>query len=293
MDGVPATIETLVLGDGRSLCLRRWAGSEPETLVALHGLLDSSEGWAELGASVRCSRIAFDLPGFGYSDTPGRGSIEGYARDVIEGLALLGVDRFTLVGHSLGGAVATAIAELIPDRVAALVLLAPAGFGRIGLAEAISIPGVRMLVQAGLPFALSSRLAVTASYMTVITNGEMPQRAVIERVTKRARSLVDGAREGTRAVVDAGRSPDAFHRRQVQYSGPVFAVWGEHDRLVPPSHSKGLLTALPQADVDIWRGMGHHALAERFDDATALIARAVAAGRRQSAEPLRLAREAA
>lgn len=50
----------------------------------------------------------------------------------------------------LGGAVATALAELMPERVAGLVLLAPAGFGRIHLAEAVSLPGVRHVVQATL-----------------------------------------------------------------------------------------------------------------------------------------------
>jgi len=117
----------------------------------------------------------------------------GPARDVAEGLALLGVDRFTLVGHSLGGAVATALAELMPDRVDALVLLAPAGFGRLHLAEAISLPGIRNLVEAALPLALGSRLAVTAGYMTMVANGRVPERELVERVTSRGGGLVDCA----------------------------------------------------------------------------------------------------
>ena len=69
-------------------------------------------------------------------------------------LAALDVHDFTLVGHSLGGAVATALAERLRDDVAALVLIAPAGFGRIHLAEAIQLPGVRTVVRHGLPLAL-------------------------------------------------------------------------------------------------------------------------------------------
>jgi putative ABC transport system ATP-binding protein len=184
------------------------------------------------------TRVAFDLPGFGYSDAPTVGSIAGYTRDIADGISMLGVERFTLIGHSLGGAAATALAEQMPDRVAALVLLAPAGFGRIHLAEAVSLPGVRNLVEAALPIALSSRLAVTTAYLTVVANGKPPERELVERVTSRGGALVDGAREGTRAVVDAGRSPQAFHRRNVEYGGPVFAVWGDRDRLRaggPPS----------------------------------------------------------
>jgi len=270
-----ATVESLQLSDGRKLCVRRWPGSSPGTLVALHGLLDSSEGWTCLFDRMTCARVAFDLPGFGYSEAPPRGSINGYARDIAEGLNKLGVERFTLVGHSLGGAVATAVAELLPDKVDALVLLAPAGFGRIHLAEAVSLPGVRSVVQAALPFALSSRLAVTAGYLTMVTNGRAPERDVVDRVTSRAGALTPGAREGTRAVVDAGRSHDAFHRRRVDYHGPVFALWGDQDRLVPASHRHGLRVAFPQARIDLWRNMGHHPLRERFDDLIGLIHQAL------------------
>lgn len=274
-----AVVHTLRLSDGRVLCARRWAGAEPATVVVLHGLLDSSEGWAGLGGCISGTTIAFDLPGFGYSDPAHRGSVEGYARDVAEGLALLGVERCTLVGHSLGGAVATALAELVPNKVAALVLLAPAGFGRIGLAEAISVPGVRNVVQAALPFAFSSRLAVTAGYMTMVANGRTPARAVIDRVTSRGATLVDGAREGTRAVVNAGRDNAGFGRRCVDYRGPVVAIWGDRDRLVPKSHRHGVRAAFPHARIEVWRGMGHHPLAERFDELIGVI--------REAADPAR------
>lgn len=278
-----AAVENLQLPDGRMLCARRWPGPGEHTLVLLHGLLDSSEGWTDLCAGFSCPQIAFDLPGFGFSDRPARGSIAGYTADVAYALEVLGGRRFTVVGHSLGGAVAAALAEQMPDRVAALVLLAPAGFGRMQLAEAISVPGVRNLVQAALPLALSSRLAVTAGYMAMVANGAVPDGALLDRVTSRSRNLVDGAREGTRAVVEAGRAADAFHRRRVGYDGPVFAVWGDRDRIVPVSHHKGVRVAFPQAHIQVWRGMGHHPVGERLGDLTALVRRAAAAGRPQPA----------
>jgi pimeloyl-ACP methyl ester carboxylesterase len=260
------------------LCARRWPGAGEDTLVLLHGLLDSSEGWSRLCERLSGERVAFDLPGFGHSDPPSRGSIAGYARDVAEGLEMLDVNRVTLVGHSLGGAVAAALAELLPDRVAALVLLAPAAFGRIHLVEAVSIPGVRKLVEGALPVLLSSRLAVTAGYVTMVTNGKSPEPALVERVTSRGRSLVDGVREGTRSLSEAGRSPNAFQRRRVRYDGPVHAVWGDRDRLVPLSHRHGVRAAFPQARIHVWAGMGHHPLRERTDDLIELVQKAIAEG---------------
>ncbi len=272
-------MQSLLLADGGQLSVRRWPG-DGDPVVILHGLLDSSEGWACLCERISVPGIAFDLPGFGHSDPSPCGSISGYARDLAEGLAMLGVERFALVGHSLGGAVAAALAELMPSQVSSLVLLAPAGFGRIHLAEAASIPGVRNVLQATLPLVLSSRFAVTAGFRTMVTNGNSPNRDVVERVITRGGQLVVGAREGTRAVVNAGRNHDAFHRRRIGYDGPVFAVWGDRDRLVPVSHRHGLKTAFPQARIQVWYGMGHHPLSERFDDLLALVTDASSTARR-------------
>jgi pimeloyl-ACP methyl ester carboxylesterase len=276
-----AAVERLRLSDGRALCVRWWPGKAEGTLVLLHGMLDSSEGWTRLSEGFTCRRIAFDLPGFGYSDSPARGSILGYAQDIAEGLRMLGVTRFTVVGHSLGGAVAVALAELMPDSVCGLVLLAPVGFGRIHIAEAVSLPGVSDLAAAALRMTLSSRLAVSAAYATIVTNGKLPDPELVDRLTSRGGSLIDGTRQATRALAEAGRAPDAFHRRHVRYTGPVYSVWGDQDRLVPVSHIEGVRAALPQARIDVWRGMGHHPARERTQDLIDVVAGAVTGRARQ------------
>jgi pimeloyl-ACP methyl ester carboxylesterase len=58
------------------------------------------------------------------------------------------------------------------------------------------------------------------------------------------------------------------------YDGPAYALWGDRDRLVPSAHARGLRTALPQVDIEISPGMGHHPTRERFDEVVALVGRA-------------------
>jgi pimeloyl-ACP methyl ester carboxylesterase len=128
------TTHQISLPTGRKLVARSRPG-EGVPVVFLHGLFGSSKCWAEVSSGLDRPCISFDLPGFGESDSPLRQDVAAYAEDVAAALTELGVDRFELVGHSFGGAVAAALAERFPLQVSSLLLLAPAGFGRIPLAS--------------------------------------------------------------------------------------------------------------------------------------------------------------
>jgi pimeloyl-ACP methyl ester carboxylesterase len=209
-------------------------------LVLLHGLLDCAMGWRHLAAVMRRPCFAVDLPGFGDSDRPARNRISAYAEDVQAALAALDVHDLTLVGHSLGGAVATELAERLRDDVAALVLIAPAGFGRIRLAEAIQLPGIRTLVHHALPLALANPVTAFGAYVAVVGNGHLPDPELAERLRKNAFRWAPGAECANEAITVSGLSPSAFYRRQLEYAGPVQALWGDCDRLVPLAHRQGV-----------------------------------------------------
>jgi len=268
-DARAAVSHQVELGDGRVLHARVWPG-HGAPLVLLHGLLDSADGWTSLCQATSRPCVAFDLAGFGASDLPTHPAFSAYAVDVIAGIDELIAGDFVLVGHSLGGAVATAIAERIPDRVCALVLLAPAGFGRIGLAELISIPGVRNATEFALPLALRNRTLVGTAYRVLVANRLAAADDIVDRVVDHGH-LVAGAREATKAVVRGGLSKRAFHRRTVDYDGPVTVVWGDRDRLVPIAHLAGVATAFPHVDAQVWPGMGHHPQRERPDELLMLV----------------------
>src|SRR3954451_2481043 len=215
-----ATVTDLHLPAKRRVRVREYSGSGTP-VVFLHGLLDSSEGWHEVAAASTRPCYAIDLPGFGGSTTPAYERIASYAREVGQTLDRLGLDRYVLVGHSFGGAVATAIAEQRPDDVAALLLIAPAGFGRIALAELVARPGVRQAIQAGLPLALTNPVAMTAIYSLWVANGQRPDHALVDRCRKDPFRVVGGARQALRTIVRCGIDKNAFFRRPVGYHGPV------------------------------------------------------------------------
>lgn len=83
---------------------------------------------AERGARA----VALDLPGHGLSDKPTDArmyTLDAQVESVLSTMDALGVQRAALVGHSMGGPICARLAVLAPDRVEALGLLAPAGFG--------------------------------------------------------------------------------------------------------------------------------------------------------------------
>lgn len=271
------SVDEVRLSGGRRLRVRQWGGTG-RPLVLLHGLLDDSEGWRQVANDTHRPCIAIDLPGFGGSDLPTRPRISGYAEAVVEGLEQLDVRGCTLVGHSLGGAVATAVVERTTD-VHALALLAPAGYGRIMLSEVVTLPFVKQAAEAALPLALVNPLTVTAAYTTFVAHHRLPSKDLMDRVRRRAFRSGPGVTTACQAIAAAGRSDNGFLKRPVNFAGPVAALWGQHDALVSPAHAYALQRALPQAHVEIWKGMGHHPQRERPGDLTKYIERHAARGR--------------
>lgn len=102
------------------------AAGEPDAapIVLLHGLGSDGSSWEavseELGRSHRI--YVPDMRGHGSSDWPGSYSFDLMRDDVLGFLDALGLDRVTLVGHSMGGSVALLLAEKYPERIDRLVI---------------------------------------------------------------------------------------------------------------------------------------------------------------------------
>ena len=129
----------------------RIAGSGP-TVVLIHGMVNSSRHWeavalARLADSYRV--IAPDLIGHGDSATPrGDYSLGAHAASIRDLLATIGVERATIVGHSLGGGVAMQFFYQFPQRTERLVLVSSGGLGRdvSPLLRGAALPGAAALL---------------------------------------------------------------------------------------------------------------------------------------------------
>jgi pimeloyl-ACP methyl ester carboxylesterase len=124
-DGPPTVRrEAFALDDGRHLSALVWGDTEPE-LVLLHGGAQNAHTWDTVAMALDRPLVAIDLPGHGHSDGGRNGALdlEANAADVARAIAALAPEAKAVIGMSLGGITALAIADQLPELVRKLVLI--------------------------------------------------------------------------------------------------------------------------------------------------------------------------
>ncbi|HYW52400.1 MAG TPA: alpha/beta fold hydrolase [Candidatus Elarobacter sp.] len=236
------------------------ASGAPSVLL-LHGLghwTDAAWGRLVPHLDPALRYVAFDLPGFGASDKPDVRYDRAFFRRVMDdAVAALGLERFGLVGHSLGGFIAADWAGAHPDRVTHLALIAPAGFSRSprhmffallahGAARRLSaLRPSKRFVERILHRAVADPASIDAAHIE--RAWELSQELAVRRAFA---GVYAGALEtfvGTREVVRA------FGR----YAGPVLCGWGERDRYIPITSLRDVLHVYPQAVALLLHRSGH------------------------------------
>lgn len=208
-------------GGGRSAGLSyEWSG-EGEPVLLIHGNLAGKSWWREVMAEPTPGYryVAPDLPGFGESGKGSefRPSIRGYARSLLL-LDYAGIGRVSLVGHSLGGAVAMELVSEAPDRFSALMLVdsvSPAGLHTplYYYPYLRSLKGDRESLHRALQGAMSTR---TPPYF--------------EELVDEAARMHPASFSGNARALDDWRAGENLQ----WYGGPVKVMAGERDSLTSP-----------------------------------------------------------
>jgi pimeloyl-ACP methyl ester carboxylesterase len=233
-------------------------------LVLLHGVGASRGVWRRVAPRLSADRrvLAPDLPGFGGSSPAGPGfNLDAAAAVLVDALADRAGEPFDLVGNSLGGAVALALADLRPEFVRSLVLSAPAGFsaqpwpvafaaGRL-IEPAITVRRVLGTPLAALPAARRALLWGSVAD---------PERMA----TADAVSMLQAARGSTRigAAVSAVLREDLGDQLR-ELDVPLGVIWGKHDRVVPAATLDRIRALRPDAVVETLDRAGHVPQLER------------------------------
>ena len=256
-----------VRGGGATLATYEGGSRASDAPVALllHGLGYWSEAaWSRIVPQLdpQLRYVALDLPGFGASEKPAAPYDAAYFRAAMgEVASSLGLERFALIGHSLGGFIAADYAGFHPHRVSHLALIAPAGFSReprhvvFALAAAIA-PWVfsrrppRRLVRYTLERSVADRSALDPAIEDRAYH--LSQDAAL----RRALAGIYGNALGALA------RPSVVHAGFARYRGPVLCAWGAHDRFAPKRGLRDVVRVYPHAQTLVLSRSGHQPMIE-------------------------------
>jgi len=231
----------------------RIAGSGPP-VVLVHGMLNSSSHWQSVALQLAAEHtvVAPDLIGHGDSAAPrGDYSLGAHAASIRDLLAAIGIDRATIVGHSLGGGVAMQFFYQFPQRVERLVLISSGGLGRevSPMLRSATLPGMGAALSMIRPRLLGALRDAGGQLRERGLRGGVHLQAIaralrpLENADARAAFL-----HTLRSVIDVhGQRVSATDRLYLLESMPTLIVWGERDNTIPLHHGLLAHRAIPDS----------------------------------------------
>lgn len=237
------------------------SGAGP-VVVWLHGSGPGASGHSNFKgnypafAAAGYRNIVLDLPGFGRSDKPADAqyNLDFFVSRLSAFLEVIGVQRCTLLGNSLGGAIALGQALARPDLVEGLILMAPGG---VEARETyFRMEGIKRMVD-----------TYSAGPM-----GVAQMRHVMALQLYDA-SLLDDALLAERAAVAATQPANLFSTMMVpdmterlhELRCPILGFWGINDNFNPASGAMKILEHAPQARFIMINRCGHWVQVEHTD----------------------------
>ncbi len=220
-------------------------------ILLIHGSGVSAGSWVnQLRGLLTAFRVAaIDLPGHGKSDPIPRASVEEYAETVAMFLEALGSGPVLVVGHSLGGAIAIALAAQRPHAVTGLVLLA----------SCAKLPWVDSSWGRLLPYVpgpLWKTFFISTAQKLLFAPG-VPGHVVSlgmqELRSCRAETILKD--------LQAAKAMD-LTQQATGLDVPTLILCGSQDRLTPPALSADLKGLIPGSRLTLVEGAGHMLLLE-------------------------------
>ncbi|WP_322989993.1 acetoin dehydrogenase dihydrolipoyllysine-residue acetyltransferase subunit [Hoeflea sp.] len=229
-----------------TLAVTRSKGGAGTPIVLLHGFASDAKSWAPLEGHLSDRPIIrIELPSHGKSPKLRITRFADLVSEVRRAFDALDIETAHLVGHSLGGAVALALADTRHKTVASLTLLAPCGLG----------PDINGQALTGIGNATRAEsLGPWLKYMVA------DERLISDGYVRAAMATrADAGMRGAQIVLADAVFPDgvqAFDMRAAldRVETPTKIVWGRQDRIIPWQHA---LRAPGRVSLHLFENVGH------------------------------------
>jgi pimeloyl-ACP methyl ester carboxylesterase len=220
----------------------------PAPIVYIHGAGGSHQHWLyQVRDNPHSPSYALDLPGHGWSEGPGRDSIQAYGDWLVSFLDITGLDRAVLAGHSMGGGIALDVALRHPARVAGLGLVATGA--RLRVAPTI-LDGFRQDPER------------TVGLVTQWAYGPEAPADLVRRGRRQMEAVPGHVFYADYAACDRF---DVMARLG-DIIAPVVVVCGTKDVMTPPKYSAYLRDHISGAELHLIEGAGHMVMLEKPEE---------------------------
>jgi pimeloyl-ACP methyl ester carboxylesterase len=228
-------------------------GGKP-SLLFLHGAGGTHRNWGKQIQGLRdATLVALDLPGHGRSRGKGRQTIEGYADLVAELMAALEIESLTVVGHSMGGAIALDLALRYGDQVGGLVLVGT---------------GARLRVMPSLLQGLRGEFESTVDLLCRYAYGPLASEEMVRLGREEMLAIGPEVLLGDFLACDRFDVMDRLGEVRL----PTLVLCGEEDQLTPLKYSQFLVDHIPGARLVTIPEAGHMVMLEKPQETTDAIA---------------------
>jgi len=233
-------------------------GGHGEPVVLLHGFGASADSWNRFAGKLtkRYRVIAPDLPGWGESTRVETASY-GYPAQIErlhQFLSLLGLRRMHLVGHSMGGFIASAYAARYPDEVITLGLIAPHG-----MVEPEQSDLARSVAQGDNWLVASSIQEFDRLLNNIFVKRPYVPKAVLRHL---ANQTIRNSAKSARIFEEMQSNNPPLAERLPHIETAALIVWGDQDRVLHVSCADLFRQGIRNSEVMVIRGSGHMPLVE-------------------------------
>ena len=228
-----------------------------DAVVLLHGFCENRQIWQATASVLSKNRriLCIDLPGFGESPSYGKFDMEYMAERLNELLKKLRINRFVLIGHSMGGYVALAYKEKYPETLKGLGFFHSTSFPDDAEKKKKRNATVKLVQEKG--------AKAFAALFTPSLFSEKNKKKFADQVHFWTRTAADTPAETIIGVTKAMR--DRKDRRKIlkNISVPVLFIAGKDDAAVPLERTLAECSLPSDASVHIFSHTGHMAFIEK------------------------------
>jgi len=236
-------------------------------ILFIHGLGSAADRWMKIPDELSSDfhSVAIDLPGFGESDKPEKMdyTIDQFKNIIISFLnkILIHNEEISLVGHSLGGYIASEIAIQHQNNIGQLVLIDSSGM----LEKSTTV------LEEYLEAAMNpTQDNVRKAFEKMVADPQRIPQTLVDGFIRRI-NMPNAKHAFESTLVNSTTTQIGLNRLRKINPIPALILWGSHDKVIPLEHSEFFKESIDNSIIEIIEDAGHAPFAEKPNQVSKLL----------------------